>query len=121
MSILQSRRQGGPSYPTTLLKSSNDLGWSNLLAELHSCSSCEAPGSVAPHAKIVIPVRGSDQVLFTCKLAGSWQSGRPTTGSIWLQPIGGKDDEIRIGSPGELDAIYIEAIHIYVPTVVFAP
>jgi AraC family transcriptional regulator len=120
MSILQSRRQGDPSYPTTLLKSSNDLGWSTLLAELRSCSSCEAPGSVAPHARIVIPVRGSDQGLFTCKLAGSWQSGRPTTGSIWLQPIGGKYDEIRIGSPGELEAIYIEAIHIYVPTVVFA-
>jgi AraC family transcriptional regulator len=120
MSILQSRRQGDPSYPTTLLKSSNDLGWSTVLAELRSCSSCEAPGSVAPHARIVIPVRGSDQGVFTCKLAGSWQSGRPTTGSIWLQPIGGKYDEIRIGSPGELEAIYIEAIHIYVPTVVFA-
>ncbi len=120
MSILQSRRQGDPSYPTTLLNSSNDLGWSTLLAELRSWSSCEAPGSVAPHARIVIPVRGSDQGLFTCKLAGSWQSGRPTTGSIWLQPIGGKYDEIRIGSPGELEAIYIEAIHIYVPTVVFA-
>jgi AraC family transcriptional regulator len=120
MSILQSRRQGDPSYPTTLLKSSNDLGWSTLLAELRSWSSCEAPGSVAPHARIIIPVRGSDQGLFTCKLAGSWQSGRPTTGSIWLQPIGGKYDEIRIGSPGEPEAIYIEAIHIYVPTVVFA-
>jgi AraC family transcriptional regulator len=96
------------------------LGWSTLLAELRSWSSCEAPGSVAPHARIVIPVRGSDQGLFTCKLAGSWQSGRPTTGSIWLQPIGGKYDEIRIGSPGELEAICIEAIHIYVPTVVFA-
>ncbi len=120
MSILQSRRQGDPSYPTTLIKSSNDLGWSTLLAELRSWSSCEAPGSVAPHARIVVPVRGSDQGLFTCKLAGSWQSGRPTTGSIWLQPIGGKYDEIRIGSPGELEAICIEAIHIYVPAVVFA-
>jgi len=104
-----------PSYQTTLLKSSSDLGWSTLLAELHSCSSCEAPGSVAPHARIGIPVRGSDQGLVTCKLAGSWQSGRPTTGSIWLQPSGGKYDEIRIGSPGEL-----VGINIYVPTVVFA-
>src|SRR5260370_23591063 len=120
MSILQSRRQGDPSYPTTLIKSSNDLGWSTLLAELRSWSSCEAPGSVAPHARIVVPVRGSDQGLFTCKLAGSWQSGRPTTGSIWLQPIGGKYDEIRIGSPWELEAICIEAIHIYVPAVGFA-
>jgi AraC family transcriptional regulator len=120
MTISQSRRQRDASYPTKLLKSSNDLGWSTLLAELRSWSSCEAPGSVAPHARIVIPVRGSGQGLFTCKLAGSWQSGRPTTGSIWLQPIEGKYDEIRFGSPGELEAIYIEAIHIYVPTVVFA-
>jgi len=112
---MRHRRWGDPSYPTTLLKSSNDLGWSTLLAALHSGSSCEAPGSVAPHARIVIPVRGSDQGLVSWKLAGSWQSGRPTTGSIWLQPSGGKYDEIRIGSPGEW-----EAIIIYVPTVVFA-
>jgi AraC family transcriptional regulator len=117
MSILQSRRQGDPSYPTTLLKSSDDLGWSTLLAELRSYSSCrcEAPGFVAPHARIGIPVRGSDQGLVTCKFAGSWRSGRPTTGSIWLQPIGGTYDELHIDLPGEL-----EAIEIYVPTVVFA-
>ena len=94
---MQAQRREDLSYPTTLLKSSNDLGWSTLLAELRSFGSCEAPGSVAPHARIGIPVRGCDQGLVTCKRAGSWQPGRPTTGSIWLQPIGGKYDEIRSG------------------------
>ena len=41
-------------------------------------------------------VRGSDQGLLTYKLAGTWQSVRPTTGSIRLRPIGRADDEVRI-------------------------
>jgi AraC family transcriptional regulator len=114
MSLMQAEGQGDPKYPpSTLLKSSNDLGWSTLFAELRSHSNrCEGLGwPVAPHVQIGIPVRGSDEGLVTCKVAGSWRSGRP---SIWLKPIGGKYDEIRISSP-ELQAIYL-----YMPTVAFA-
>ena len=50
----------------------------------------------------------------TCKFAGSWQSVRPTTGSIWLRPIGRNVDEVRICSPK------LEVLHLYVPTVAFA-
>ena len=91
------------------------MGWSTLFAELRSHSRYEGPGTAAPpDAEVAIVVRGSDEGLVTCKFAGSWQSARPTTGSIWLRPIGGKSDEARIGSAK------VEFLHLYVPTVVFA-
>src|SRR4030081_2376477 len=95
MSLMQAQSERGPRYPTStlLLKSSDDLGWSTLFAELCSYSQREGPGPVAPHAKISITVRGSEEGLVRCKVGGSWWSARPTTGSIWLKPMGGKYDE----------------------------
>jgi AraC family transcriptional regulator len=61
-----------------------------------------------------VVVRGSDEGLLTYKFAGSWQSTRPTTGSIHLRPIGINSDEVRIGSAN------MQALHLYVPTVAFA-
>jgi AraC family transcriptional regulator len=113
---MQAQRQEDLKYPkTTLLKSSKDLGWSTLLAELHSHSRYEGPGAAAPtDADVGIIVRGSDEGLLTYKFAGSWQSTRPTTGSIHLRPIGVNSDEVRIGSAN------MQALHLYVPTVAFA-
>ena len=103
------------SLTSTLLKSSKDLGWSTLLAELCSYGQREGPpGPVAPHAKVSITVRGSDEGLVTCKVGGSWWSARPTTGSIWLKPIGGKYDDAHIRSPK------VQVIHLCIPNVVFA-
>jgi len=99
---------------TLLLKSSNDLGWSTLFAELCSYSQREGPGPVAPHAKISITVRGSDEGLVTCKVGGSCWSARPTTGSIWLMPIGGQYDEAHIRAPK------VQVVHLYIPDVAFA-
>ena len=117
MSFMLARRQEDLKYlASTLLKSSNDLGWSTLTAELRSHSCYEGPGAAAPaDAEVGIIVRGSNQGLVTCKFGGSWQSVRPTTGSIWLRPIGRSSDEARICSPK------IEALHLYVPGGVFAP
>src|SRR5262245_18584233 len=116
-SLMQTQRQEHLRYPsTTLLKSSNELGWSTLTAELLSHSRYEGPGAAAPaDAEVALLVRGSDEGLLTYKLAGSWQSARPTTGSFRLRPIGRTDDEARICSPN------VEALHLYVPTVAFAP
>ena len=72
MSLMQARRQEDLKYPssTQLLKSSNDLGWSTLFAELRSHSRYEGPGAAASaDAKIGIVVRGSDEGLATCKVA----------------------------------------------------
>src|SRR5947209_16314563 len=100
MSLMQAQKQGELKHPSsTLLKSSDDLGWAALSAELRSYGRSEGLGPVAPHAKISIAVRGSDEGLVTCKIAGSWKSGRPATGSIWLKPIGGKYDEARFCVP----------------------
>ena len=108
---MQAQRQGERYPKTTLLKSSKDLGWSTLLAELHSHGRYEGPGAAAPtHADVGIIVRGSDEGLLTYKFAGSWQSTRPTTGSIHLRPIGVNSDEANM-----------QALHLYVPTVAFAP
>jgi AraC family transcriptional regulator len=115
MSLMQAQRQGDAKYPiSTLLKSSNDLGWSTLFAELRSYSQSEGLGPVAPHAKISITVRGSEEGVVTCKVAGSDRSARPTTGSIWLKPIAGKYDEARICSPK------VQVIHLCIPNTVFA-
>ncbi len=112
------RRQEDQKYlASTLLKSSNDLGWSTLTAELRSHSRYEGPGAAAPaDAEVGIIVRGSNQGLVTCKVGGSWEFVRPTTGSIWLRPIGRSSDEARISicSP-------FEALHLYVPGGIFAP
>ena len=49
VSLMQAQRQGDLKYPkSTLLKSSNDLGWSTLFAELRSHGRCEGPGTAAP-------------------------------------------------------------------------
>jgi AraC family transcriptional regulator len=122
---MQAQAQDNPSYPiSTLLKSSNDFGWPTLFAELRSHSRHEAPATPTPPdaeaasrpcaCRVGIIVRGSDEDLVTCKVAGSWQSARPTTGSIWLRPMGRKADEARIGSAK------VQALHLYVPTVAFA-
>ncbi len=102
------------SYVSTLLKSSNDFGWSTLFAELCSHGRYEGPGAAPPpHAQVEIVVRGSDDALLTTKAAGSWQSVRPTTGTIWLKPIGGRYDEACIRSP-------LETMRLNIPSFIFA-
>jgi len=114
MSHMQAQRQGERYPSSTLLKSSKDLGWSTLLAELHSHSRYEGPGAAAPtDAEVGVVVRGCDEGLLTYKFAGSWQSTRPTTGSIHLRPIGRTCDEVRICSAN------VQVLHLYVPTGVF--
>jgi len=103
------------SHAVELLKSSIDLGWSTLTADLRSHSSYDGPGAAAPaDAEVGIIVRGSEEGLLAFKFAGSWQSARPTTGSIRLRPIGRTCDEARISSTK------VEVLHLYVPTAVFA-
>jgi AraC family transcriptional regulator len=85
MSLMQAQRQEDVKYSKShavqLLKSSNDLGWSTLIADLRSHSRYEGPGAAAPaDAEVGIIVRGSDEGLLTYKFDGRWQSARPTTG-----------------------------------------
>jgi AraC family transcriptional regulator len=117
MILMQAQRQRDLKYPTSteLLRSSNELGWSTLIADLRSHSRYEGPGAAPPaNAEVAIVVRGSDEGFVTCKVGGSWQSARPTTGSIWLRPMRCKSDEVRIGSAK------LQVLHLYVPGGVFA-
>jgi AraC family transcriptional regulator len=115
MSLMQAQRQRDLKYPTsTLLKSSNDLGWSTLFAELRSHSPYEKPGTAGPHVEVAIAVRGSEEGLVATKFDGTWRPVRATTGTIWLRPAEATADECRIASPE------LEAIHLYMSSVVFA-
>jgi AraC family transcriptional regulator len=117
MNLMQAQRQAHLKYPrsTQLLKSSDDLGWPGLVAELRSHGSYEGPGAVGPaDAEVAIVVRGCDEGLLAFKSAESWQSARPTTGSIRLRPAGRTCDEVRISVAD------VNVLHLYVPTLAFA-
>ncbi len=113
MSLMQGGFQNFPT--TTLLKTSHDLGWSTLFADLRSFGPGNGPVPAAPHTKISIILRGPDEGVAALKVAGTWQTARPTTGKVWLWPIEAKVDEYenRIASPMEL-------LHLFVPNVAFA-
>jgi AraC family transcriptional regulator len=110
MSLMQAWK-----YPrSTLLKSSKELGWSALSAELRSHGRGEGPGTAAPQVEVAVTVQGSDEGIVTCNISGRWQLVRPTTGSIWLKPTGASSDESRVESPK------LRVMHLYVPTTTFA-
>jgi AraC family transcriptional regulator len=114
MNLIQRQRQRDPNHSTpALLKSSNDLGWSTLFVELCSYGPREGCAPITPHAEISIMFRGSDEGVVTCRVGESAWSARPTTGSIWLKPIGGKYDEARITSPE------VQVLNLYIPSAVF--
>jgi AraC family transcriptional regulator len=105
---MQAQRQEYPRFTT--LKSSCDLGWSALVAELRSYRRSETPGPVAPQAKMAIMLGGSEGIA-TYKIGGHWRSARTTPGLIWLKPTGGKYDEACIAPSQVLD--------LYLPTALF--
>jgi len=105
---MQAQRQEYPPYTT--LKSSSDLGWSALVAELRSYPPSEGSGPAAPQARIGIVIGGSEGIA-TYKIGGHWRSARTTPGLIWLKPTGGKYDEACIAPSQVLD--------LYLPTALF--
>lgn len=115
MSQQRTQRQGGPSYPTsTLLNSSKDMGWSGLFVELRSHGRSEGPGSAALHAEVALTLHGGGEGQVACKVGGSWRAVRPTTGTIWLRPIGAKSDVALISAPR------VQVMHMYVPALIFS-
>jgi AraC family transcriptional regulator len=113
--VTQGQMQGNLKYPaSTLLRSSDDLGWSTIFADFRAHNSCQGPGALGSHVEVAIAVGGSDDGAVTCKVDGKWKRVRPTTGTIWLNPIDAKSDEICISSPE------LKVVHLYVPTSAFA-
>lgn len=114
MSKTTLKRNPNLKYPTSkLLNSSKDSGWSTLFAELraHGCS--DGPGSAVSHAEVAITMRGGSEGRVACKVGGSWRTVQPTTGTIWLRPVGAKSDVSLISAPT------VHVMHLYVPEHVF--
>jgi AraC family transcriptional regulator len=107
---MQAEGQESPQYAT--VKSSAELGWSTLLAELRPYARSEGSGPVTPTAKIALVLGGSRKGIATYKIGGHWRSAQLTPGRIWLKPSGGKYDEAHISSK-------VQVLDLYLPAAVF--
>ena len=103
-----------PPYPTSaLLKSSADLGWSTLSAELRSHGVSETPVVVPQQTEVCLAVLGNQDGLVTRIRAGQCEQTKPTTGTIWLTPIG-------VGRSINIMAPVPKVLHLYLPTALFS-
>jgi AraC family transcriptional regulator len=108
---MQAQRQEDLRYVTH--KSSSELGWTALHAEIRDYPRFEGFVPVAPMAKIALVIGGSGNGSAAFKIGRSWRSAPTTPGRIWLRPIGGKYDEYRISSPR------VEVLDLFLPAAVF--
>jgi AraC family transcriptional regulator len=83
-------------------------------AELRSHGVSETPVIVPEHMELCFAVVGNDSGLVTRTGAGQYQHTVPTTGTIWLSPIGVGDNQSRITAPVS------KAMHLYLPTALFS-
>jgi AraC family transcriptional regulator len=112
---MELQTHGSRKYPTSaLLASSAGLGWPTIHAELRSHGVSETPVIVPQHMELCFAVTGNNNGLVTRSGAGQRQHTVPTTGAIWLCPIGVGDNEIRITAP------IPKTMHLYLPATLFA-
>jgi AraC family transcriptional regulator len=111
MNTMQAQRQEDLLYVTQ--KSSSELGWTALRAEIRDYPRFEGSVPVAPMAKIALVLGGSGNGYAAFKIGRNWRSAQATPGRIWLRPIGGKYDEYRISSPT------VEVLDLFLPGTVF--
>jgi AraC family transcriptional regulator len=105
---------GAKKYPNSaLLKSSADLGWSTISAELRSHRLSSTPVIVPQHTELILAVAGNDNGLISRTGAGQRQEHTPTTGSVSLTPIAVGDNEATFTAP--IPAM----LHLYLPTSLF--
>jgi AraC family transcriptional regulator len=105
---------GAKKYPdSALLKSSADLGWSTISAELRSHGVSSTPVIVPQHTELILAVAGNDNGLISRTGAGQLQEHTPTTGKVSLCPIAVGDNEARFTAP--IPAM----LHLYLPTLLF--
>jgi AraC family transcriptional regulator len=105
---------GARKYPTSaLLGSSAALGWSTIAAELRSHGVSETPLIVPQHTELILAIVGNDNGLVRRTGAGQRQQAVPSTGAIWLSPIGVADNEVAITAPVP------RTLHLYLPESLF--
>jgi AraC family transcriptional regulator len=111
---MELQTHGARKYPTSaLLESSAGLGWSTISAELRSHAVSETPVIVPQHTELCLAVIGTDNGLVRRTGVGQCQEAMPTSGAIWLSPIGVGDNEVAITAP------IPKAMHLYLPTTLF--
>lgn len=111
---MELQTHGARKYPTSaLLRSSAGLGWSTISAELRSHGVSETPVIVPQHMELCLAVSGNDNGLVRRTGAGQRQETKPTTGTIWLSPIGVGDNEITLTTP------IPKTLHLYLPAALF--
>ena len=111
---MELQTHGARKYPTSgLLGSSGGLGWSTISAELRSHPAGETPIIVPQNVELCIAVAGNDAGLVIRTGAGQRQETRPSTGAIWLSPVGICDNQITIKYPVP------KVLHLYLPTTQF--
>src|SRR6266851_7827483 len=86
---MELQTHGAKKYPASaLLKSSAGLGWSMVSAELRSHGVSETRAIVPQHVELCLVVRGNDNGLVKRTGAGQPEWATPTTGTIWVCPVG---------------------------------
>ena len=111
---MELQTHGAKKYPASaLLKSSAGLGWSMISAELRSHGVTETPVIVPQHVELCLVVRGNDNGLVKRTGADRPEWATPTTGTIWLCPVGVGAGTITITAP------IPETLHLYLPTALF--
>jgi AraC family transcriptional regulator len=111
---MELQTHGARKYPTSvLLRSSAGLGWSAMSAELRSHGASETPKIVPQEVELCLTVAGNDEGLVVRTGAGQRQETRPSTGAIWLSPVGVGDNVITIKAP------IPTTLHLYLPAALF--
>jgi AraC family transcriptional regulator len=111
---MELQTHGARKYPTSeLLRSSAGLGWSAISAELRSHGVSETPAIVPQNVELCLAVAGNDEGLVIRTGAGQRQETRPSTGAIWLSPVGVGDNVITIKAP------IPTTLHLYLPATLF--
>ena len=105
------RTHGPRKYPKSgLLLSSSARGWASISAELRSHPKGVISPIVPQQVEINIAVNGREDGTVTRKGDGTYQRTRPTTGTVWLVPIGVENDIVDISAP------LPEVLHLYLPS-----
>jgi AraC family transcriptional regulator len=111
---MELQTHGARKYPTSvLMRSSAGLGWSAISAELRSHGASETPAIVPQNVELCLTVAGNDEGLVVRTGAGQRQETRPSTGAIWLSPVGVGDNVITI------KASIPTTLHLYLPAALF--
>jgi AraC family transcriptional regulator len=103
---------GDEKYPASqTLRTSRDLGWANISAELKSHPRGIVAHCSAGDTELMLLLRGRSRI--TREADGIRQTCEATPGMLWLTPAGSRADHIEISDPLR------EALHVFLPETQF--